>query len=226
MLKEMLFSNALVGESGSNIDVEELNVTENGRYYVGDNVAYSPVTVNVPQTTVTALTATENKVYTAPTGTAYSPVTVNVATSASYTLLKSKEFTVEASASTAVYFLGVILSVPLEDGKMIYVRIRDKSTVANDCFYGSDSWFYKSSGHNAPVGNAFIVYKRNSSGVVTSVSSSDKSGVYANNISAGSGGTGEVNIYKRQDATSSGTVGGTYLAEVYSLSFPDGVYPS
>lgn len=225
MLKEMLFSNALVGGSGSNIDVEELNVTENGEYYDGDNVAYSPVNVNVPQTTVTSLSATENKTYTAPAGTAYSPVTVNVATSASYSFLTSKEFVVEAAYASA-QSVGTIPSIPLEDGKMLYIRIRNKSTVENDCFYGSDSWFYKPSGVDAIIGNAFIVYKRNSSGAITSASSSSKSGVYVNNVTYDSGGTGTANIYKKQDSTTSGTVGGTYLAEVYSLSFPDGVYPS
>ena len=55
------------------------NFTENGTYNVPEGTdGYNPVTVNVPQTTVTSLSVTENGTYNAPEGSAYSPVEVNV----------------------------------------------------------------------------------------------------------------------------------------------------
>ena len=55
------------------------NFTENGTYNVPEGTdGYNPVTVEVPQTTVTSLSVTGNGTYTAPEGSAYSPVTVNV----------------------------------------------------------------------------------------------------------------------------------------------------
>jgi len=67
------------GEGGGGVTVEQLNATENGTYSE-QGKAYSPVIVEVPQTTVESLNITANGTYTAPSGKAYSPVTVNVRT--------------------------------------------------------------------------------------------------------------------------------------------------
>lgn len=59
--------------------IESLSVTENGTYTVEEGVdGFNPVTVNVPQTTVSSITITENGTYNAPEGSAYSPIVVNV----------------------------------------------------------------------------------------------------------------------------------------------------
>ena len=65
-----------------------LDVSENGIYQEADKV-YSPVVVDVPQTTIEQLTVTENATYTAPEGKAYSPVVVNVPLPPNAHLLKS-----------------------------------------------------------------------------------------------------------------------------------------
>lgn len=220
MLKEMLFSTALIGGSGSDVDVEELNVTENGEYYDGDNVAYSPVNVNVPQTTVTALTATENKVYTAPTGTAYSPVTVNVTdpNTTSYLLLDSQEYTVQTE-STAVTSVGQII-VPIADS-YVYVRIRDKSTVEDGCFYGSDAFGVAMSSGAHRIG--VQTYKRVGNSFYTDIVGD---GVYVSNMLPQSSTESKIYISARYNETRSGTIDSTYVVEVYSLASPDGVYPS
>lgn len=170
MLKEMLFSTALIGGSGSDIDVEELNVTENGEYYDGDNVAYSPVNVNVPQTTVTSLSATENKTYTAPTGTAYSPVTVNVpqttvtsltatenktytapagtayspvivnVSGGAYTFISSNEYEIQTSSTSTISIDSIPIPVP-QSPCYVYISIRDKAGARNGSFLGSDNFF-------------------------------------------------------------------------------------
>ena len=56
--------------------IESKNITANGTYSE-QGKAYSPVVVNVPQTTVEALSVTQNGTY-SEQGKAYSPVTVNV----------------------------------------------------------------------------------------------------------------------------------------------------
>ena len=65
-----------------------LDVSENGIYQEADKV-YSPVVVDVPQTTIEGLSVTENATYTAPEGKAYSPVVVNVPLPPNAHLLKS-----------------------------------------------------------------------------------------------------------------------------------------
>ena len=70
---------------GSSIEIESLSVTENGTYTAQENKAYTPVSVNVPQTTIESLSVTENGTYTAASGKAFSPVTVNVPTGAPVT---------------------------------------------------------------------------------------------------------------------------------------------
>lgn len=65
------------GGGGTSVDVEPLAVNANGTYTAAEGTAYSPVTVDVPQTNVRSLSVTENGTYTAPEGAAYSPVTVN-----------------------------------------------------------------------------------------------------------------------------------------------------
>lgn len=223
MLKEMLFSNALVGGSGSNIDVEELNVTENGRYYAR-NIAYSPVIVNVPQTTVTALTATENKIYTAPTGTAYSSVTVDVKdpNATSYSLLARQEFVLQKDTQTTEE-VAQIFDVPIPDNKFVFGLIKDKYTVANGCFYGSYAFFYKISSESyAPQIGKTVIY-RDSNGAIKFYGG--VAGIYVTSINSYDSAY-KVSISARYNPTYGGTINSTYVAEIYALDTPDGSFPS
>ena len=85
---DVILAKKLAGGGGSSVTVESLSVTENGEYSE-QGIAYSPVTVNVPQTTVEPLNATANGTYTAPSGKAYSPVEVAVPLPSNAYLLKS-----------------------------------------------------------------------------------------------------------------------------------------
>ena len=66
------------GGGGTSVDVEPLAVNANGTYTAAEGTAYSPVTVDVPQTAVESLAVAANGTYTAQAGKAYSPVTVEV----------------------------------------------------------------------------------------------------------------------------------------------------
>lgn len=224
MLKEMLFSNALIGGSGSDVDVEELTVTENGEYYDGDYVAYSPVYVNVPQTTVTALTATENKIYTAPTGTAYSPVAVNVKdpNATSYSLLARQEFVLQKDTQTTEE-VAQIFDVPIPDNKFIYGVVKDKYAVANGCFYGSYSFFYKLSSNSYGSSIGKTVFYRDSNGEINFYGG--VAGIYVSSINSYDSAY-KVSISARYNPTYGGTINSTYVAEIYALDTPDGTFPS
>lgn len=78
------------GEELHDVTIEQLTATEN-KTYSEEGVAYSPVIVNVPQTTLTTLDVTENGTYTAPSGTAYSEVDADVPLPENAYLLKEIE---------------------------------------------------------------------------------------------------------------------------------------
>ncbi len=75
------------GEELHDVTIEQLTATEN-RTYSEEGVAYSPVIVNVPQTTLSTLEVSENGDYDAPSGTAYNRVDVNVPLPSNAYLLK------------------------------------------------------------------------------------------------------------------------------------------
>lgn len=75
---DLLLAKKLGGGGGGGVTVEELDVSANNTYTAPEGKAYSPVVVNVPQTTVTELNATANGTYNAGAGAAYNPVVVNV----------------------------------------------------------------------------------------------------------------------------------------------------
>lgn len=78
---DILLAQKLGGGGGSDITVEELNVTENGTYVAGAGKAYNPVKVDIDVPEIEQLEATENTTYTAPEGKAYGSVVVNVPSS-------------------------------------------------------------------------------------------------------------------------------------------------
>jgi len=75
---DLLLAKKLGGGGGGGVTVEELDVSANNTYTAPEGKAYSPVVVNVPQTTVSELNATANGTYNAGAGAAYNPVVVNV----------------------------------------------------------------------------------------------------------------------------------------------------
>lgn len=85
--EEMFLKKAGEG-GGGDIDLQTLNVTENGTVNAPSGVAYNKVVTDVPQPTMTKLTATENRTYTAPSGTAYNEVDVDVPLPSNAYLLK------------------------------------------------------------------------------------------------------------------------------------------
>lgn len=136
----------------------------------------------------------------------------------SYKLLKSAEFTVNTSSTSAID-VGTVAagSAAYDSSKLIYVRIRDKAGVRNGYFTEYDACFpnpyqYKGETSSMTVSSKFIIGK----GTVGASSG----GVYPNSIS--SDGTVEI---KAKYSSSYGTIDGTYVVEVYALDWPDKVSP-
>lgn len=136
----------------------------------------------------------------------------------SYKLLKSAEFTVNTSSTTAIDVGTVAVGAAAYDSsKIIYVRVRDKAGVRDGYFTESDTWVsnqfqYKSQPALLSAFGKFAIGK----GSVSSASC----GVYAYSISS----DGTVTIKAKYNSTY-GTVDGTYVVEVYALDWPDKVSP-
>lgn len=136
----------------------------------------------------------------------------------SYKLLKSAEFTVNTSSTTAIDVGTVAAGAAAYDSsKIIYVRVRDKAGVRDGYFTESDTWFpnqyqYKSKTTSLIDCGKFVIGKGSVStsqyGVCPYVISSD----------------GTVTIKARYNSAY-GTVDGTYVVEVYALDWPDKVSP-
>lgn len=136
----------------------------------------------------------------------------------SYKLLKSAEFTVNTSSTTAIDVGTVDAgSDAYDSSKLIYVRVRDKAGVRDGYFTETDTWFpnqyqYKSIASTLATCGKLAIGKG-------SVSTSQY-GVYPSTISS----DGTVAI-KAKYNTSYGTIDGTYVVEVYALDWPDKASP-
>lgn len=144
--------------------------------------------------------------------------TLSEGAGSSYKLLKSAEFTVNTSSTSAID-VGTVAagSAAYDSSKIIYVRIRDKAGVRDGYFTESDIWFqnqyqYKSEVTLVNVCGRLVIGKGNVS--------STSCGVYAYSISY----DGTVTI-KAKYSSSYGTINGTYVVEVYALDWPDKVSP-
>lgn len=142
-----------------------------------------------------------------------------------YTLLGSAEFTVNTTSTTELS-VGTIDcgSAAYTSQKLIYVRIRDKAGKRNGYYYGSDSFVFNRNpgrGSTDTTTSVAICTMRYSSGALTSLIPSTKYGIYPGSINS----SGEIAINGRYNSSSTSTINGTFLCEVYSLDWPDGVSP-
>ena len=145
-----------------------------------------------------------------------------------YTLLASKEYTINTSSTTATLVDTISLgTIAWTKDKIIYVRVRDKVGKRAGYFYGSDVFFLNV---NAANNSTSSLAMTNMPKVSLSYSASDSwalytgtscYGIYGNSISSGGG----IAIYRRYSSSYSLTINGTYTCEVYALDWPDGISP-
>lgn len=138
-----------------------------------------------------------------------------------WVLLASGQYTVNTS-STSNTKLGDISagSAAYTKDNVIWVRIRDKSSVSAGHFFGSDTLFFNATKANGGTSSYNVrcvnVIRYNSSSQYECYNGSY--GVYASSISS----AGKVAIYSRYNSTYTLTINSTYSVEVYSLSLPTG----
>lgn len=136
----------------------------------------------------------------------------------SYKLLASKAFTVNTTSTTSIDVGTIEAPGAYTSDSIIYVKIRDKAGKRNGYFLGSDSIFFNPYPANgtgtspATVGGK-TAFNVNSQGKFSA--NSPQLGVYPYNIPS----DGTITI-KASYNSQYGTINGTYVVEVYALSWP------
>lgn len=139
----------------------------------------------------------------------------------SYKLLASKEFTVNTS-STSESSVGTV-TVPDGWSKdfIIYVKVRDKAGKRNGYFRGSDNFAdncYAANGASTSTTPTRICDGVDANGKF--VQSTSAYGVYLSAYSKVSGKNDGTATIKAKYNSSYGTINGTFVVEVYALSWP------
>lgn len=140
----------------------------------------------------------------------------------SWTLLTSKEFTVNTS-STSATSVGTISvgSAAYTSDKIVYVKIRDKAGARTGYCSGSDTFFFNrlpasSLSTELQYAGRFAQSLRSGGEYYTYPGGTNTGyGVYANTITS----AGVISIYSRYNSNNSGTINGTFKAEVYTLEY-------
>ena len=141
----------------------------------------------------------------------------------SYTLLKKEEVTA-STTSTSIQTLATI-NVGSElwtKDKIIYIRVRDKAGSRNDHFIGTDNYCFNVEAYKNTTSistNFFIryIFRNFADDLQPATASSSCYGVYPSEITK----DGSVIIKTRYNSSTSKTIDGTYVIEIYSLDFPN-----
>lgn len=152
----------------------------------------------------------------------------NLPSGSSYTLIASKEVTVNTTSTSATSCTTLALgSSNYRSDKIIYVKIRDKAGKRAGYFYGSDTFFFnyqKANGVTNDLTSAARAIHRYSTNNVWSTyipSTTNGYGVYGYSIKS----NGTLNIFQRYNSNSSLTINGTYVIEAFVLNTDDGTSP-
>ncbi len=142
----------------------------------------------------------------------------------SWTLLDSTEVQVSNPGSSATVVHTFTDSNAWTGDKLVVVRVRDKAGRRTGYYIGSDSFFMNQRAATGlsvafSVSMTYNYYDSSGSLTVTATTSSSRNGIYAKSI-APSGG---VDIYA--NALSGTTIDGTYVVELFTLDYSDGLSP-
>lgn len=143
----------------------------------------------------------------------------NRADNKSYTpkLLHSETFTISTTATTPTERATIDASAFFDDYTFLYVKIRDKAGHRTSHFYGCDSFIDKPEGVSLGLGVIpQIAIRVNSSDAVATLTSNRNGmyGVFVWNIDADK----IIRIYSAYNSSSSGTIDGDFLVEIYGMT--------
>lgn len=225
---------------GGDITVESKSIGANGTYTAPTGKAYSPVTVNVPNSYAAgdegkvvsngALVAqgsdTVRQNGTVDT-TLINSLTVNVSGGggSNWTLIGSAEFEVNTSSTTEATVGDVELSsYDFNKDDIIWIHIRDKAGKRNGYFYGNDTIFPNLTTANGNPNGTLNYALKLVIGVSSAGShslSSSSYGVYAYSVSKTQ--AEHKVLIKSKYNSSYGTIDGTYKVDVYKLTPASGM---
>lgn len=138
----------------------------------------------------------------------------------SYKLLKSAEFTVNTSSTSEIFVGTITVNGGWTKDVIIYVKVRDKAGKRNGYFRGSDCFvnnFYAANGVTSGPTPVRICDGVDADGKF--VQSTSNYGVYLSSYSNSTGDVATATIRAKYNSTY-GTINGTYVVEVYALSWP------
>lgn len=152
----------------------------------------------------------------------------NLPSGSSYTLIASKEVTVNTTSTSAASATTLALgSANFRADKIIYVKIRDKAGKRSGYFYGSDTYFF-----NYQAANSSVTSLTYAARLIHRYSTSNQWGTYIGSTTTGYGvygysisSTGTLDIYRRYNSNYSLTINGTYVIEAYVLEPVGGISP-
>ena len=178
-------------------------------------------------TTATASDVASGKVFLASDGTITTGTSSGGGGSSSWTKVCEKSYQVTYSSSTieTVEIWATGHSELWTKADWIYVRIRDTEGKRNGYFYGTDEFFYNMTLANSETristSAALRLCMKYDDGLYSGSSTNALSGygVWADKLYS----DGRINIRKRYNSGSSGTIDGTYKVEVYLLDPAGGV---
>ena len=139
----------------------------------------------------------------------------------SYTLLTTKEYTVNTTSTSATTLATISLgSSYFTSNKILYVKTRDKAGPRNGYFVASDVYFFNTNAANSSTSTMStvprVIIRKNASGTLYSYFSTTTGyGVYGWSISS----SGDLIIQQRYSSNYSLTINGTYEVRVYMLDY-------
>ena len=143
-----------------------------------------------------------------------------------WTKLASQEYNVNttSTSNTSVGNITLTLSDYNDPQTVLWIHIRDKAGFRNGYFYGSDAIFFHyqlaSGSTNSLSVRPLIIYRGSSATAYSGAASAY--GVYAYRLYYTSS-SHYVQIYSRYNSSSTGTINGTYVCDVYKLTMPTGM---
>jgi uncharacterized repeat protein (TIGR02543 family) len=199
------------------------SVTNTTGYITGGTINGTAVTITAAELESGTKSITENGTGIDVSG--YSAVDVNVSGGgggSSWTrLIASTEVNVNttSTAVATVTTLDVGSSAYTKD-KILWVHVRDKAGPRSGYFYGSDAFFINTNKANnaTNVFNSPCGWTCKYSGTSYS-SATGQYGVYGSQISSG----GILTIRSRYNSSTTSTINGTYIIDVYLLELPSGL---
>lgn len=202
------------------------SVTNTSGYITGSTITGTAVTVSASELVSGSETKTANGTYDV---TNLASLIVNVSGGSGLDLIATKTLGHIATTSTSATDTGQTLKVENTDDYDLLIVITSVDTITNSCHVATLQiiWLYgtsdMSSYHNGTtIGSVVYNCRASDTGVLTSATSTTKSGIYVNSSSAPQTlGYTTLAWYQKYNSTSTKTIDGNYTARVYGVKLYD-----